>query len=250
MKKQTIFPFLIIAFTVSFSAQPAFAGFDWLKKKLNAVTTGSVESIKETTLNETEISEGFKEALKIGIENAVKSASKPGGYLDNEAIKITMPQSLQFLDKSLRKIGFGDKIDDFVLSMNSAAELASASAQNIFTSAILDMSFDDAKMLLQGQDTAVTDYFKDKTYSKLADAFRPTVDTALEKYDVTNKYNELISKYQSIPFVSKVSMLSPDEYVINKTLDGLFYVLGQEEAKIRQDPAARVTDILEKVFKQ
>jgi len=248
MKKRIILYFISLILTLNFLVEPAFAQLDWLKKKVDTFKTDSVESLKQTKLSETEIGAGLKEALKIGINNAVKSTGKPGGYFDNENIKIPMPEKLKFLDKTLRKVGFGEKIDDFVLSMNKAAEQAAPAAQDIFLDAILDMSFEDAKRLLQGQDTAATDYFKDKTYSKLADVFRPTIDKALEKYDVTDKYNELISKYQSMPFVGKVKMLSPYDYVINKVFVGRFYVLGQAEAKIRQSPEARVTSILEKVF--
>ena len=148
------------------------------------------------------------------------------------------------------KLGMGDKIDDFVLSMNKAAESAAPAARDIFLNALFDMNIEDAQKLFQGGDTAATDYFKSKTYDQLKTAFQPTIDQALANYDVTDKYNSLLDKYKSIPFAGKINTLSPDEYVTDKALDGLFLVLGREETKIRQNPAARVTDILNKVFKK
>ena len=227
----------------------AFAQMDWLKEKIGTITEDSAASIKQTSLSETEIGQGLKEALKIGINNAVSSVSTAGGYFNNENIKIPLPEKLKFLDSTLRRLNMGDKVDDFVLSMNQAAEAAAPAARDIFLDALFDMNIEDTQKVFQGGDTAATDYFKGKTYDKLAKAFQPTVDKALAQYDVTDKYNALLDKYQTVPFASKVNMLSPDEYVITKALDGLFFVLGQEETKIRQNPAARVTDILKKIFK-
>ena len=241
-------PILALLMILFFSSS-AFAQLDWLKKKIDSIAEEPMESIKQTSLNETELGQGLKEALKVGINNAVSSVSKAGGYFSNENIKIPLPEKLKFLDSALRKLGMGDKIDDFVLSMNQAAEAAAPAARDIFLDALFDMNIEDAQKIFQGGDTAATDYFKDKTYDKLASAFQPTIDKALAQYDVTDKYNVLLDKYKTLPFASKINMLSPDEYVITKALDGLFFVLGQEEAKIRQNPAARVTDILKKVFK-
>ncbi len=142
----------------------------------------------------------------------------------------------------------GHLVDDFVLSMNRAAESAAPSALDIFLEALTAMNIEDVQNVYRGGDTAATGYFKEKTYDKLSTAFQPPVDKALKAYDVTDKFNTLMDKGKSIPFVGSVNTLSPDEYVIQKALDGLFFILGQQEAKIRQDPAARVTDILKKVF--
>lgn len=246
MKPRIIILTLFITFI---SGSTVFAQFDWLKKKVGSVTENPMESIKQTSLNQTEIGQGLKEALKVGINNAVTSVSRAGGFFDNQDIKIPLPEKLKFLDTTLRKLGMGDKIDDFVLSMNKAAESAAPAAQDIFLNALFDMNIEDAQKLFQGGNTAATDYFKSKTYDQLKTAFQPTINQALANYDVTDKYNSLLDKYKSVPFAGKINMLSPDEYVIDKALDGLFLVLGQEETKIRQNPAARVTDILKKVFK-
>ncbi len=248
MKKKTIM--IVILFVSSLMLlSPAYAQFDFLKKKLGAIVKSPEETLKQTSLSDTEIGQGLKEALKVGISNTVSSVGKAGGYFNNENIKIPLPQKLALMDSAFRKIGMGDMVDNFVLSMNQAAEAAAPSARDIFLDALLEMNFDDVQKIYQGEENAATTYFKDKTYTKLADAFRPQVDKALAAYDVTNKYNTLLDKYKTIPFSSTANIISPDEYVVQKALNGLFFVLGQEEAKIRQDPAARTTEILQKVFK-
>ena len=203
----------------------------------------------QTSLSDTEIGQGIKEALKVGINNTVSSVAKTGGYFNNENIKIPLPQKLAVMDSALRKIGMGAMVDNFILSMNQAAEAAAPSARDIFLDALLEMNLEDVKKIYLGEDNAATTYFKDKTYPELTEAFKPKVDKALAAYDVTNKYNTLLDKYNAIPFTSTANLVSPDDYVVQKALDGLFFVLGQEESKIRKDPAARVTDILKKVFK-
>ncbi len=158
-----------------------------------------------------------------------------------------MPEKLQTLEKGLRLVGYGPKVDEFVLSMNRAAERASPHAKQIFWDAIADMSFEDARKILNGGDTAATDYFKEKTTEKLTTAFRPEVDQAMNEVGVTRQYKELVGRYEAIPFAQSVAF-DVDEYVVAKTLSGLFYVLGEEERKIRTEPAARVTDLLKEVF--
>ena len=163
------------------------------------------------------------------------------------AIKILMPQELRAFESGLRLVGYGPEVDEFILSMNRAAERAAPHAKRIFWDAITQMSFADARNILNGGDTATTDYFKDKTTDKLTAAFRPVVDKAMNEVGVTRQYKELIGRYQAIPFVKRETF-DIDRYVVTKALDGLFYVVGQEERKIRTDPTARVTDLLKEVF--
>ncbi|RMF83864.1 MAG: DUF4197 domain-containing protein, partial [Nitrospinota bacterium] len=183
----------------------------------------------------------------IGTENAVRLTGRPDGFFRNQAIKILMPEKLQTLEKVLRAVGYGPQIDEFVLSMNRAAERAAPFAKEIFWDAIREMSFEDARKILTGGDTAATEYFKAKTSDKLAAAFRPIVEQATNEVGVTQKYKALTQRYQAIPFTKEV-VVDLDEYVVTKTLDGLFYMVGEEEKKIRTDPAARVTDLLKEVF--
>ncbi len=198
-------------------------------------------------LNDAKIASGLKEALQIGTQNAVNLTGRLDGYFRNEVIKILMPEKLQTLEKGLRLVGYGPRVDEFVLSMNRAAERAAPRAKAIFWDAIGGMSFEDARKILNGGDTAATDYFQDKTTNRLAAAFRPVVDKVMNEVGVTRRYKELIGRYEAIPFVTS-ERLDIDQYVVTKALDGLFYVVGEEERKIRTNPTARVTDLLKEVF--
>lgn len=191
---------------------------------------------------------GLKEALAIGTGNAVTSVSKTDGYLGNQIIKILLPDKLQTAANVLGKLGYQKQVDDFVLSMNRAAEKAAPQAKDIFIDAVKQMTFEDGKKILNGGNTSATDYFKSKTSTKIFEAFKPIVSSSMNEVGVTRSYNEMIGKYtSSVPF-AKAESLDLDQYVTNKATDGLFYMVGEEEKKIRTDPAARVTDLLKKVF--
>jgi Protein of unknown function (DUF4197) len=198
-------------------------------------------------LSDTKISSGLKQALQIGADQAVKVTGRPDGYFANQEIKILMPSNLRPLEKGLRMIGYGPKIDDFVLSMNRAAEAAAPAARKIFIDAITAMTINDARGILSGGDTAATNYFKEKTTPQLTSAFRPVVERTMAKNGVTQQYNALAQQYKSIPF-AKNQDLDISHYVVSKALDGLFFELGQEERKIRKDPAAQTTNLLKEVF--
>lgn len=202
---------------------------------------------KQSQLSDSKIASGLKQALQIGAENAVRLTGKTDGYFGNEAIKILLPKNLRPLEKGLGALGFQPKIDAFVLSMNRAAEAAAPSAKKIFGDAILAMSFDDAKKILSGDDTAATQYFKEKTTPQLTAAFRPFVEKTMNENGVTQQYESLTGQLKSIPF-AKSEDLDINNYVVGKALDGLFYMLAEEEKKIRKNPAARTTDLLKQVF--
>jgi len=215
------------------------AQLDQLEKRLGVGNASS--------LSDSKVSSGLKEALRVGAENSVKLTGKTDGYFKNEAIKILMPSNLRPLEKGLRAVGFGPKIDSFILSMNRSAEAAAPAAKKIFTDAILEMSFEDARKILSGGDTAATDYFKGKTTGRLTTAFRPVVEKTMSKNGVTRQYKALTEQYQSIPF-AKNETFDIDKYVVEKALDGLFYELADQERQIRKDPAARTTSLLKEVF--
>src|SRR5437667_135624 len=198
-------------------------------------------------LSDVKIGFGLQEVLKVGMENAVVQIGQMDGFFVNKVIKILMPKSLQVVEQLLRFVGFGSKIDEFVLGMNCVAEKAVPFAKEIFWDAIKQMTFDDARKILNGRDTAATDYFKGKTSTKLHTAFRPTVEKVMNDVGVNRQYNELIGKYQSVPFTKSISF-DANQYVTEKATDGLFLVVGQEEKKIRTNPAARMTDLLKDVF--
>ena len=231
----------VIAFSMIllFFAMPASAQFEQIFKGLSSGQRSGLSDVK--------IGSGLKEALQIGTENAVSLTGRTDGYFMNQAIKILMPEKLRNLEKGLRTVGYGPQVDEFILSMNRAAEQAAPLAKQIFLDAIGEMSFDDAQKILSGGDTAATDYFKTKTTNKLTTAFSPVVEQTMNEVGVTRQYNELVGRFQSIPFM-KSKTLDINHYVVTKALDGLFLVLGDEERKIRTNPAARVTDLLKEVF--
>jgi len=198
-------------------------------------------------LSDAKISSGLKQALQVGAGNAVKLTGRPDGYFGNEAIKIVLPKSLGPFEKGLRAVGYGPKVDALILSMNRAAESAAPGAKKIFEDAILSMTFDDARKILSGGDTAATDYFKSKTTKQLTAAFRPVVKKTMDQNGVAQQYNQLVTQAQTIPFM-KNQNLDITDYVVSQALNGLFYMLGREEQKIRTNPAAQTTSLLKQVF--
>lgn len=198
-------------------------------------------------LSENKIIAGLKEALEIGTGNAVNLTGRLDGYFANAAIKILLPQQLDKVGKGLRAVGQGRLVDEFVLSMNRAAEKAAPQARRIFIDALRQMTFDDARQILTGGDTAATEYFREKTSDRIATAFRPIVEKSMDDVGATRQYKELIGRFQNIPF-AKTQSLDIDDYVVGKALDGLFHMVGEEEKKIRKNPVARVSSILQEVF--
>jgi hypothetical protein len=190
---------------------------------------------------------GLKEALQVSAGNAVKLTGRTDGFFGNDAIRIGMPEKLRMVEKGLRAVGYGPKVDEFVLSMNRAAERAAPAAKDIFMGAIREMSFDDARRILTGGDTAATDYFRAKTSDRLKASFRPVVEKSMKEAGVTKRYDDLVGRYKSVPFASSVSF-DVDDYVVEGALAGLFHAVAQQEKEIRTNPAARVTDLLKGVF--
>ena len=230
---------LIICVTIFLTISPASAQLDRIFKGLGLGQQSGLSDVK--------IGDGLKEALKVGTENTVNLTGKWDGYFLNQAIKILMPEKLRTLEKGLRTVGYGPQVDEFILSMNRAAEKSAPFAKQIFWDAIREITFEDARKILSGHETAATDYFKGRTSDKLTVVFKPIVDKAMNEVGVTRQYKELVGRYETIPFVKKETF-DLDHYVVTKALDGLFHVLGEEEKKIRTNPTARVTDLLKEVF--
>ena len=233
---------LLVALALLLAApQPAHAQFGKILKKITK------KKDKGNGLSDSKIASGLKEALRVGTDNTVKRTGREDGYFGDEIIRILMPEELKKVEKGLRAIGRKKVIDDFVRSMNRAAERAAPKAKDIFWNAILEMTFSDVKKIWKGGDTAATDFFREKTSAKLTGAFRPIIRDSLDEVGATRNYEKLARRARKIPFM-KVELVELDEYVVEKALFGLFHVLGEEEKKIRKDPAARVTDLLKDVF--
>lgn len=233
-------PVTIFAIILNMPADAKFGLQDMLKDAKKAVGLGG-------GLSEGKIIEGLKEALEIGTSNAVKLVSKMDGYYGNPQIKIPLPGSVKKFEKVLRAVGYGSKVDAFELSMNRAAEKAAPEAKALFMDSIKQMSFQDARKILNGRDNEATLYFEDKTRHKLTEIFQPIVHSSMSQVGVTRQYQALDAKVRSIPFTDPLSF-DLDQYVTDGALDGLFLMLAEEERKIRQDPGARVTDLLKEVF--
>lgn len=205
---------------------------------------------KQATLDSNIIAKGLKEALAVGTERAVKEVARPNGYFGDPLIKILLPPRMQQVAALVGKVGYQQEVDELVLSMNRAAEQAAPKAASYFGEAIRNMTVEDAKGILNGGDTAARDFFEKKTRAQLLEAFKPSVTQSMRRVGAVQAYQEVIGRFRSIPLASLVGVpsLDLDAYVTNKALDGLFLKVGEEEKKIRKNPAARSTELLRKVF--
>ena len=236
---RTLIPALLIVF-LALPTPSAFSDIGDLFKGVKGFLGGG-------ELSENKIIQGLKEALEIGTNNAVETVSKVHGYYKNPKIRIPLPGAVKKVERILRGVGYGPQVDAFELSMNRAAEKAAPEAKALFWDTIKKMSFTDARKILNGRDNEATLYFKEKTQDRLGQTFKPIVHTAMSEVGVTRSYQALDAKVRSIPFADNLSF-DLDKYVTNRALDGLFFMLAEEERKIRQNPAARVTDLLKEVF--
>ncbi len=232
--------FAALAAALLLAATPASADLSSLLQ--------SVGVSKKTSINDTPLASGLKEALRVGIDKSVQALGKQDGYLKNDLVKIQMPDRLKQVEALLRKTGFGPQVDEFVLSMNRAAEKAAPQAREVLIDAIAGMSIEDAQGIMNGGNTAATDYFKKSSSARLTQSFKPVVQKTMSEYAVTAKYQAITGKVQSLPFASKLPMPDIEGYVVQKALDGMYTTIGREETAIRKDPAARVTPLLKQIF--
>ena len=216
-----------------------------LLRKVNEKAQQMIQS--DERLSETDIKEGLTEALNKGAEYAVEKASSINGFNDNEMIRIPFPPEAIKIEIALSKLGFKDQINSFETNMNNSAELASIEALNILSLAIKNMNVTDAYSILKGEDNAATQYLRNETNEYLYQAFKPIVIISMQQFDLAQKWNRLVTKYNSMPLTQK---MNPDleDYITNKAIDGLFVLIAEQEKEIRKDPFARTSDKLQKVF--
>ena len=227
---------------VLFLSFAAHAQLDDMLKKADE----ALKQRQTAGLSNDKIIAGLKEALQVSTSNAVALTGKPDGFLKNEAIRIVLPPKLQTVGKGMRMLGMGQQVDELEVGMNRAAEQATPEAKQIFVAAVRKMTFDDARKILTGDDTAATEYFRRASSADLTAAFSPIVDRSMRKVGVVQQYNRVLA---SAPGGSAlVGQFDLNKYVVAKTLDGLFFMLGNEEKKIRKDPAAQTTALLKEVF--
>ena len=231
---------LVLIFLIS--TLTSFSQIDLIKK-----VSEKAESLINTDvkLTESEIVEGLIEALKRGCSFSVNVSSAEGGFNNNKLIKIPFPD--ESVKNNLLNIGFSENVNQFEESMNRSAEIASQKALPVLEKAVSKMTINDALNILNGEDNAATIYLKNSTYQYLYYEFYPIVSIAMEKSEISKKWNLLINQYNRIPFVKKIY---PDieDYITTKTIDGLFVLIAEHEKEIRTNPEARVTHILKRVF--
>lgn len=207
----------------------------------------ATETVKASTSSGADISAGLKQALNKGVSNQVVKLTATDGFYKNEAVKILLPEELQKVDKALRQIGMQSLADDGIRALNRAAEDAVKEATPIFVDAIKDMTVEDGKKILMGNENAATSYLQQKTTAPLYVKFNPVVKNSIGKVGADKIWATIITKYNALPLVKKVN---PDinDYVTTKALQGVFTMIAVEERNIRENPAFRTTDILKKVF--
>jgi hypothetical protein len=232
---------IVIGFVFSVAAI-SLAQLDDLLKKADE----SLSRHDTSHLSDDKITSGLKQALELSTRKAVALTGKPDGFLKNEAIKILLPPKLETIGKGLRMMGRGASVDELEMGMNRAAEQATPQAKQIFLAALKKMSFDDARHILTGGDTAATDYFKRTSSADLTTTFSPLVHQSMEHVGVVQQYERVLKNAPGGGFLA--SEFDLDKYVVSKTLDGLFYMLAEEEKKIRKNPAAQTTALLKEVF--
>lgn len=237
MKKTYLFAFILAAFTVPQYSSAQIS----LPKILNKKSSSG-------NVTEAEAGQGVKEALSQGVLNAVLNLNKTDGFFGSNVYKMFLPEDAQKIEKTLRAAGMGSQVDKAILAINRGAEDAVAYAKPIFLDAIKQITVTDALKLVSGQKDAITQFFKSKTTAQLTAAFRPSVQSSLEKVNATKYYTDIVTTYNNFPTTFK--KINPDltGYVVDKAVSALFDQVAQEEAKIRANPLGQASDILKKVF--
>ncbi len=243
---------IVLMVTLVFLNFPAQAQSwsDLAKKALKEATgQASVETSPSAVmgLSTEDITTGLKEALRIGSEKVVSQVGRTGGYLNDSAIHIPLPDTLRAVHDTLDKFGFGSLTKNVETRINRAAEIAAPEARDIFWASIQAMTLEDAKGILEGSKDAATQYFKRTMSPPLTKRFTPIVENSLAEVGALQAYDDMINQYKSVPFVPDVKT-DLTAYAVSKALDGLFHYMAAEEAAIRSNPAARTTDLLKKIF--
>ena len=207
------------------------------------------QTSRQGSLSDLDISRGLREALTKGVRNAVDDLGRTNGFLDNSRVRIPLPKELRRTEKALRAVGQGRRVDEFIESMNHAAEEAVPVALDIFVDSIMQMTFDDARQILfSRQDDSATQFFRRTSEDRLREEFRPIVERFTEQVGVTQKYKQMMGRYGFLGRVVGQDASDIDGYVTEKALDGLFLLIADEEQRIRRDPVGRTSAILRAVF--
>jgi hypothetical protein len=244
-KKIITLSLAVATFTSVASAQGLKGLGSSIKNAAGNLTGGSN---KGKGLSDADISAGLKEALKVGAQNATGRVSSINGFFGDAAIKVLMPPEAKKVETTLRSIGMGAQVDKAILAMNRAAEDASSKALPIFVNAVSGMTIQDGVSILRGSNDAATLYLRNKTTNDLTLAFKPVIKASLDKVNATKYWAQVVNIYNRLPTTR--TKVNPDlpAYVTDRALNGIFVYVAREEQSIRSNPAARVSDLLKKVF--
>ena len=242
---------LMLAALLLLASNSARAGLDdWmgvLKESVTGAQTAETGA-GAAALSQSEIIEGLKQALDQGVQHAVNQLGQPGGFLDDARVRIPMPDQLAWIEKTLRTLGQQQMADEFVRSMNHAAERAVPEVASLFGDAIRGMSLEDARRILNGPDDAATRYFRDTSSDALAQRMRPIVSEATDAAGVTSSYKAMMGSAGGLTSLFGADAVDLDGYVTQKAMDGLFLMIAEQEKLIRENPLQRSSEILQKVF--
>lgn len=228
---------------------PAYADWGKLLDNIGQTSRNVLnKNASQVSLSQDQLIAGLKEALEVGSRRAVDTVSQSGGYLNNPKIRIPLPPRVQQASDLMRRVGMSKLADDFEQSINLAAEKAAPQAQAIMVDAIKSMSITDARQILNGENDAATRYFEGKTTPQLTTLFEPIIERSLNEVGATRYYNQMDDRLSAIPMVGQNLNVDLTDYVTQQALNGLFVMLADEEQKIRQNPAARSTELLQQVF--
>lgn len=250
--KKYVFPLALMFAVTNVNAQGILnkinkaAKGDSSQNVLKSINSAIGNPSQGSGLSKEEIISGLKEALSVGTKNSTVKLGSVDGFFKDAALKILMPAEAKTAEKTLRNMGMGSLVDRAILSMNRAAEDAASGVGDIFLDAIRGMTVTDGLKILQGGDFAATEYLKANTSNSLVEKMRPVIQASLDKVNATSYWKDVFTAYNKVAF----KKVDPDltTYVTGKAMDGIFYSVGQEEQKIRKDPAAQVTGLLKKVF--
>lgn len=245
-KLKAVFLYGLFPILLSCSADGSKDSRQWLEQTNDLLKSFGNASNGQLTV--TDLSSGLKEALRVGTETVVSQLSANNGFNLDPEIHIPLPESLQKFQSGMGKLGLSLVLDDLETRLNTAAEVATPKAKQLFWNAITEMSIDDAEAIFNGPNNSATQYFRKKMDTPLKQEFTPVIEKSLQETEAVQVYDRFMTKYQAIPFMPDIKA-DLNDYVVGKSLDGIFLYLAKEEAAIRENPAKRTTEILKRVFK-
>ena len=237
----------IIIITLLYSPKPSTAQIDWFQKAKDLIGKEEKSGSEQDTLSLDQITDGLKEALRVGTATVTRQLGEADGFNADPAIHIPLPEKFNTVKNALSKLGMSSMLDDLELRLNRAAEAAVPKTKDIFVQSIKEMTLEDAMAIYKGPDNAATQYFQSKMSEPITETMQPIVKQTLSEVGAIDSYDKVMGKYRALPFVPDINA-DLTRYVIDKGMNGIFHYLAIQEAEIRKDPAKRTTDLLKRLF--